>query len=74
MKKFSLERLPNVKRHTFLFVLLQILLIIKKVKAKFHVGESNYNVCGYCKIIWILCPKCNTHIQVHFKIIHKWFR
>jgi len=26
-------------------------LIIKKAKAKFHVGESNYNVCGYCRIV-----------------------
>jgi hypothetical protein len=47
-------------------------LIIQKVKAKFPISENKY-VCGYCKIIWILNPKCNTHIQVCFDITHKWF-
>jgi hypothetical protein len=47
-------------------------LIIKKIKAKFLVGENKY-VCGYYKIIWIPSLKCNTHMQVHYDIIHKWF-
>jgi hypothetical protein len=42
-------------------------LIIKNFKAKFVNGENKY-VCGYCKIIRNLNPKCNCHIQVHFKI------
>ncbi len=44
------EILTNGKRHTSFCVLLQILLVIKKIKAKFVIGESKY-VCGYCKII-----------------------
>jgi len=48
-------------------------LIIQKIKEKFVVGE-NKCVCGYCKIIWIPSPKCNTNIQVHFNITHKSFR
>jgi len=47
-------------------------LIIWKIKAEFLVGENKY-VCEYCKIIWILSLKCNTHIQVHFIITHMWF-
>jgi hypothetical protein len=42
-------------------------LIIQKIKVKFLIGE-NKNICGYCKIIWILSPKCNTHMWGHFKI------
>jgi hypothetical protein len=37
-------------------------LIIQKIKAKFLVGENKY-MCEYYKIIWILNPKWNTHIQ-----------
>jgi len=70
VKEFNLEILPNGKRHTFFCVLLQILLIIQKLKAKILVSENKY-VCGYCKIIWILSPKCNTHIQVRFNITYK---
>jgi hypothetical protein len=51
----------------------QIYLIIKKIKAKFLVGENKY-MCGYCKIIWIPSLKCNTHMQIHFKIIDRWFK
>jgi hypothetical protein len=36
-------------------------LIIQKIKAKFIIGENKY-MCGYCKIIWIPSPKCNTHM------------
>jgi hypothetical protein len=36
-------------------------LIIQNIKAKFLVGENKY-VCGYCKILWIPSPKCNTHM------------
>jgi hypothetical protein len=46
-------------------------LVIKKNKAKFVIGDSKY-VCGYCKNIWNLNPKCNSHIQVHFKINDRW--
>jgi hypothetical protein len=45
-------------------------LIIKNTKAKFVNGESKY-VCEYCKIIQNLNPKCNSHIQVHFKITNR---
>jgi hypothetical protein len=45
-------------------------LIIKNMKAKFLVDESKY-LCGYCKIICNSNPKCNSHIQVHFKITHR---
>jgi hypothetical protein len=48
-------------------------LIINKIKAKFVIGENKY-VCGYCKIIWNLHPKCNSYIQIHFKKTHKWLR
>jgi hypothetical protein len=48
-------------------------LIIKKINIKCVIGESKY-VYGYCKIIWNLNPKCSSHIQVHFKITHKWLR
>jgi hypothetical protein len=60
MKELNLEMLPNGKRHTFLKVLLQFYLIIQKIKVKFIIGE-NKNLCGYCKIIRIPSPKCNTH-------------
>jgi len=55
-----MEILPNDKRHTFFCVLLQILFNYSK-KAKFIVGENKY-VCGYCKIIQTLSPKCNRTI------------
>jgi len=48
-------------------------LIIKKIKVKFIIGENKY-VCGYCKIIWNLNPKCNSYIQIHFKITHRWLK
>jgi hypothetical protein len=48
-------------------------LIIKKIKAKFLVDESKY-ICGYYKIIWSPNPKCNSPIQVCFKITHRWFK
>jgi hypothetical protein len=49
VKEIRLEILTNGKRHTFFCVLLQILFSLKKMKAKFVIGESKY-VCGYCKI------------------------
>ncbi len=55
--------------HSFMFCY-KIYLIIKNIKAKFVNAESKY-VCGYCKIMRNFNPKCNSHIQVHFKIIHK---
>ncbi len=61
MKELKMEILLNDKRHTFFCVLLQIYLIIQKIKAKFIVGENKY-VCGYCKIIQTLSPKCNRTI------------
>jgi hypothetical protein len=73
VKKISLEILANGKKDNFFCVLLQILLLIKKIKAKSLIGESKY-MCRYCKIIWILNPKCNNHIEVCFKITHRWFR
>jgi hypothetical protein len=48
-------------------------LVIKNIKAKFEIGESKY-ACGYCKIIWNRNLKCNSHIQIHFKITHRWLR
>jgi uncharacterized protein affecting Mg2+/Co2+ transport len=45
-------------------------LIIKNIKAKFVNGESKY-VFGYRKIIQNLNSKCNSHIQVHFKITNR---
>jgi hypothetical protein len=48
-------------------------LVINKMKAKFVIGESNY-MCGHCKIIWNLNPKCNSYIQIHFKITHRWLK
>jgi hypothetical protein len=36
-------------------------LVINKIKAKFVICEIKY-VCGYCKIIWNLNPKCNSYI------------
>jgi hypothetical protein len=48
-------------------------LIIYKIKAKSLIGENKY-MCEYCKIIWISSLKCNSHIQVRFKITHQWFR
>ncbi len=48
-------------------------LVIKKIKAKFVIGESKY-VCGYSKIIWNLNLKCNSYIQIHFKITHRWLK
>jgi len=51
-------------------------LVTNKIKAKVVIGESKY-VCGYCKIIWNLNPKCNNCIQIHFnhfKITHRWLR
>jgi hypothetical protein len=45
-------------------------LIIKNINVKFVNGESKY-MCGYCKIIRNLNPKCNNYIQVHFKITHR---
>jgi hypothetical protein len=48
-------------------------LVINKIKAKFVIGESKY-VWGYCKIIWNFNPKCNSCIQIHFKITHRWLR
>jgi len=47
--------------------------VINKIKAKFVIDESKY-MCGYCKIIWNLDPKCNSYIQIHFKITHRWLR
>jgi hypothetical protein len=38
----------------------KIYLSIQKIKVKFLVDENKY-MCGYCKIIWILNLKCNTH-------------
>jgi len=73
MKEINLEILTNGKRHTFFCVLLQFLFIINKIKAKFVIGKSKY-VCGYCKIIWNLNPKCNSYIQIHFKITHGWLK
>jgi len=73
VKEFNLEILPNGKIYTFFCVLLQMLFNNQKVKAKFLVGENKY-VCGYCKIMWIPSPKCNTHIQVCFDITHRWYR
>jgi len=46
-------------------------VVIKKIKVKFVIGESKY-ICGYYKIIWNLDLKCNSHIQIHFKITHRW--
>jgi hypothetical protein len=48
-------------------------LVIKKIKAKFVIGESKY-VCWYCKILWNLNLKCNSYIQIHFKITHRWLK
>jgi len=73
MKKLNLEILPNGKRYTFFVFYYKFYLIIQKIKAKFLVGENKY-MCGYSKIIWILNPKCNTHIQIPFNITHRWFR
>jgi hypothetical protein len=73
VKELNLEILPNDKRHTFFLFYYKFYLIIQKKKGKFVVDENKY-MCGYCKIIWISNPKCNTHIQVHFNITHKWFR
>jgi hypothetical protein len=50
VKKLNLEILPNGKRYTFFFVLLEILFNYSKIKAKFLIGENKY-VCKYCKII-----------------------
>jgi hypothetical protein len=72
MEKFNLERLLNVKDIPFVFGY-KIYLIIKKIKAKFWVGESKH-MCGHCKIIWVLIIECNTHIQICFKIIHRGFQ
>ncbi len=66
VKEINLEILINGKSHTFF-------LVIKEIKAKFVIGESKY-MCGYCKIIWNLNPKCNNHIQIHFKITHRSLR
>jgi hypothetical protein len=47
-------------------------LVINKIKAKFVIGESKY--------VWILHnymnlnPKCNSYIQIHFKITHRWLK
>jgi hypothetical protein len=68
--ELNLEILPNGKKHTFFYVLLQILFNYSKNKAKFLVGENKY-VCEYYKIIRIPSPKCNTHIQVCFDITHR---
>jgi len=65
---YILKKLKNLKWKyyqmirdiPFFCVLLQILFNYSK-KAKFIVGENKY-VCGYCKIIQTLNPKCNRTI------------
>jgi len=73
VKKLNLEILPNGKKYTFFLFFYKFYLIIQKIKAKFLVDENKY-ICGYYKIIWIPNPKCNTHIQLRFDIIHRWFK
>jgi hypothetical protein len=71
VKEISLEVLTNSKKHAFFYVLSKNKLVIKTIKAKFVFSESKY-VYGYCKIIWNRNPKCNSHIQIHFKVTHRW--
>jgi hypothetical protein len=61
MKEINLEILTNGKRHTFFVFCYKIYLVINKIKTKFVIGESKY-MCGYCKIIRNLNPKCNSYI------------
>ncbi len=57
----------NIPSFVFCYKFYVIILIIK---AKFLVGENKF-MCGCCKIIWNLKPKCNNHIQVHLKITYR---
>jgi len=68
--KVQLGKITKCKRHIYSY---KLYLIIKKINAKFRVGE-NKHMCAYYKIIWVPNIKCNTHIQVGFKIIHKGFK
>ncbi len=50
VKELNLEILPNGKKIPSFMFCYKFYLIIKKIKAKFLVGEHKY-MCGYCKII-----------------------
>jgi hypothetical protein len=66
-KNLTWKYYQMVKYIPFLKFCYKFYLIIQKIKVKFLMGENKY-VCEYCKIIWIPNPKCNTHMEGHFKI------